>query len=77
MSLRDKLKIVPKCKIIFSAPGLTEKLDRGFQFRPEFMTLAQKTLADVVKKHLAKQKNEKKKKKKKNKELTFVGIHSR
>ena len=60
-----------------SAPGLIQKLDQGFLFRPEFMTMAQKTLDQVIKKHLAKQKNEKKKKKKKSKDITFVGIHSR
>ena len=64
-------------KIKLLAPGLIEKLDRGFEFRPEFMTLAHKTLERVIKKHLEKQKSGKKKKKKKNKDLTFVGIHSR
>jgi len=65
--------------LIFLAPGLPEKLDQGFKFKPELMDLARETLRKVVAKHEEKEKKSKKKKKseKKEKEYTFVGIHSR
>ncbi len=58
----------------FSAPSLAEKLDEGFQLKPEFMDLARETMKQIISKH-----KEKKNRKKKNKkqELIFVGIHSR
>ena len=68
-----------------SAPGLAEKLDAGFELRPEFVSLAEETIRKVVELHekkLAisnskKKKKSKKEKKPASKDYTFVGIHSR
>jgi hypothetical protein len=66
---------------IILAPGLVEKLEAGFRFRPELMDMARETVRKILAKHESKQSESKKKKKtkkdKKKKEYTFVGIQSR
>ena len=67
---------------------MVEKLDAGFELRPEFVSLATETVRKIVEQHekkmaaSGKKKKSKKDKKsaatkKKEENFTFVGIHSR